>query len=55
MVFQEVDWLVVKGEAGGKEAKWETLTIVQIGVKDSLTRGMVAAGTGVGKECWGIS
>lgn len=41
------------GEAGGREAKWETLATVQIGVKDSLTRGVVAAGKGMGKDWLG--
>lgn len=37
----------MKGEA---RVKWETLAIVQIGLEDNLTRGVVAVGIAVGKD-----
>lgn len=39
-------------EGGGwsREAKWGALAIGQIGVENSMTRGVVAAGMAVGKD-----
>lgn len=42
----------MKGEA---RVKWETLAIVQLGLEDNLTRGVVAAGMAVRKDTLQVS